>query len=138
MQDARDIPGGARVSTRLDAYLAAMNESFDAAEARLDQAAALASTTAQLRVTGESTDRLVTVEVDGNGQMVDLRFDEQFTRLDAGQLAHGVLEAHSQAKRRLSFAVEQAARDIYGQNVAAAAAITDSYRRTFGYEEFQR
>ncbi|RYC11138.1 YbaB/EbfC family nucleoid-associated protein [Nocardioides zhouii] len=126
------------MSTRLDAYLAAMNESFDAAEARIDQAEALASTTAQMRVQGESTDRLVTVTVDGNGQMVDLHLDDQFTRLDAGQLAHGVLEAHAQAKRRLSFEVEQAAREIYGGDVAAAAAITGSYRSTFGYEEYAR
>ena len=126
------------MSSRLDAYLAAMNESFDAAEARLDQAEALASTTAQMRVQGESTDRLVTVTVDGNGQMVDVHFGEEFARLDPAQLAHGVLEAHSQAKRRLSFEVEQAARDIYGPDVAAAAAITGSYRSTFGYEEHAR
>lgn len=126
------------MGTRLDTYLAAMNETFDAAEARIDQAQALATTTEQMRVEGESTDRMVTVTVDGNGQMVDLRFDDQFARLDAGQLAHGVLEAHSQAKRRLSFEVEQAAREIYGPDVAAAAAITGSYRSTFGYEEYSR
>lgn len=126
------------MSTRLDAYLAAMNETFDAAEARIDQAQALAATTAQLRVAGESTDHVVTVEVDGNGQMVDLGFADEFVRLDARRLAHGVLEAHSQAKRRLSFAVEQAARDIYGPDVAAAAAITDSYRSAFGFEEYQQ
>lgn len=126
------------MSSRLDAYLAAMNDSFDAAEARIDQAAALASTTAEMRVQGESTDRLVTVTVDGNGQMVDLQFADEFTRLDAGRLAHGVLEAHAQAKRRLSFEVEQAAREIYGPDVAAAAAITGSYRSTFGYEEYAR
>ncbi|KRE94246.1 hypothetical protein ASG76_12785 [Nocardioides sp. Soil774] len=126
------------MSSRLDAYLAAMNESFDAAESRLDQARALATTTEQMRVEGESTDRVVTVVVDGNGQMVDLRLDDSFARLDAGQLAHGVLEAHAQAKRRLSFAVEQAARDIYGPDVAAASTITQSYRSTFGYEEYQR
>ena len=126
------------MSSRLDAYLAAMNESFDAAESRLDQARALATTTEQMRVEGESTDRVVTAVVDGNGQMVDLRLDDSFARLDAGQLAHGVLEAHAQAKRRLSFAVEQAARDIYGPDVAAASTITQSYRSTFGYEEYQR
>jgi DNA-binding protein YbaB len=115
-----------------------MNETFDAAEARLDQAEKLASTTAQMRVAGESTDGITTVVVDGNGQMVDLRFEDQFTRLDAGQLAHGVLEAHAQAKRRLSFDVEQAAREIYGPDVAAAASIVQSYRTTFGYEEHQR
>lgn len=126
------------MSTRLDAYLAAMNESFDAAEARIDQAQALAATTAQMRIDGESTDRVVVVTVDGNGQMVDVRFDDQFARLDAGRLAHGVLEAHAQAKRRLSFEVDQAAREIYGPDVAAAAAITDSYRSAFGYEENPR
>lgn len=126
------------MSSRLDAYLAAMNQSFDAAEARLDQAQALATTTEQMRVEGESTDRVVTVVVDGTGQMVDLRFDDSFTRYDAGQLAHGVLEAHAQAKRRLSFAVEQAAREIYGPDVAAASTITQSYRSTFGYEEYSR
>ena len=126
------------MSSLLDAYLAAMNESFDAAEARLDQAQALASTTAQMRVQGESTDRVATVTVDGNGQMVDLHLTDDVARLDPGQIAHGVLEAHAQAKRRLSFEVEQAARDIYGPDVAAAAAITGSYRSTFGYEEYQR
>ena len=126
------------MSSRLDAYLAAMNETFDAAEARIDQAQALATTTEQMRVEGESTDRLVTVTVDGIGQMVDLHFDDQISRLDPGQLAHGVLEAHAQAKRRLSFAVEQAARDIYGADVAAASTVTQSYRGTFGYEEYAR
>lgn len=126
------------MSSRLDAYLAAMNESFDAAETRIDQAQALATTTAQMRVEGESTDRVVTVVVDGNGQMVDLRFDDSFARHDAGRLAHSVLEAHAQAKRRLSFEVEEAAREIYGPDVAAASTITQSYRSTFGYEEYAR
>ncbi|MBC2932206.1 YbaB/EbfC family nucleoid-associated protein [Nocardioides sp. zg-1228] len=126
------------MSSRLDAYLAAMNESFDAAEARLDQAQALAATTERMRVEGESTDRVVTVVVDGNGQMVDLRFDDSFAGQEPARLAHSVLEAHSQAKRRLSFEVEQAAREIYGPDVAAASTITQSYRNTFGYEEYQR
>lgn len=79
-----------------------------------------------MRVEGESTDRVVTVVVDGNGQMVDLRLTDRFPRLDVGRLAHGVLDAHAHAKRRLSFEVEQAAREIYGPDVAAASASTAS------------
>lgn len=126
------------MSARLDAVLATINERFDAAEARIDRAERLARETELLRAVGESADQLVTVTVDGVGQMVDVRFAGDFHRAEGGRLAVDVLEAHAQAKRRLSFHVEEVARSVYGADVAAAAPMIDSYRRQFGYEEEAR
>lgn len=122
------------MSYRLDAYKTRMNAAFDGAEARLDMAEDLARQTQELRVDGVALGGRVRVTVDGIGQMVDLRFGE-IADLDGPQLSGAVLEAHGQAKRRLSFHVERVAHEVYGSDAAAAGIITNSYREQFGYEE---
>lgn len=121
--------------SRLDAVLSQIDERSDAALARIDRTAQFARESEQLRVEGESSDRVVTVVVDGVGQMVDIRFGRDLDRATAQQLSASVLEAHAQAKRRLSFEVEQLGKQICGEGSPTVQMVSESYRDRFGYEE---
>jgi DNA-binding protein YbaB len=124
-------------TSRLEAVLAMHGQKVDEANAQLDKAARFAAESERLRVPGDAAEGAVTVVVDGTGQPVDVRFARDVHRLAPDALGSAVLEALAQAKRRLSFRIEQLGHDIYGAGSPTADMFTRSYRDQFGYEEMR-
>lgn len=121
--------------SRLEAVLASIDEQADQAQGKLDKAAEFAARSEHLQVPGESADGLVTVVVDGSAQVVDVRFDDDFDTASAAELSADVMAALAQARRRLSFRIEELGTEIYGEHSPTAQMFADSYRDRFGYEE---
>ncbi len=84
---------------------------------------------------GESGDGLVTVVVDGSAQVIEVRFDDDFHAASATELGADVMAALAQARRRLSFRIDELGTEIYGEESPATRMFVDSYRDRFGYEE---
>lgn len=121
--------------TRLEAVLASINESADAAQEKLAKAGEFASRSEHLQVEGHSEDKLARVMVDGTGQVQSIDLDDDFAEHSAAQVSGAVLAAMRQAQRRLSFRIDQLGEEIYGEESPSATAFTNSYRQRFGYEE---
>jgi DNA-binding protein YbaB len=124
-------------TSRLDAVLSAIRHQADDARVQLDKAERFSNESAALRVVGASSGDVVHATVDGNGQLVDVNFGIELHRTSSADLSAAVLEAVAQAKRRLSFRVEQLGTEIYGAESPTVAMFSAAYREQFGYEEIK-
>lgn len=123
------------MSARLDAVLAQIDAQADASLAKLDQAERFAVQTEALAVEGEGGNGAATVVVNATGHPTAVRFGPDFDRLSAAELGSAVMEALAQARRRLSFRVEEIGTEVYGPESPTARMYVDAYREQHGYEE---
>lgn len=99
---------------------------------RVARANALASRLAELRATARDRDGMVEVTVDSTGVPIDLRLSEAVRHWPAAEIAQRVLAAMRQAQAHLAAQVADEAKDAYGADSEAAAAIAARVHERFG------
>ena len=93
---------------------------------RAAQAKTLAERTAQLSATARGSDGLIEVTVGPNGQITDLRLDEEIRRQPAATTARQILSTLRAAQRALLRQVEGVAAETVGADSATAKAVLSS------------
>lgn len=95
---------------------------------RAAQARALAERTAQLSATASGGDELIEVTVGPNGQITDLRLDEEIRRQPAATTARQILSTVRAAQRALLQQVEGVAAETVGADSTTGKAVLSSLR----------
>ncbi|MEV6846535.1 YbaB/EbfC family nucleoid-associated protein [Actinoplanes sp. NPDC051411] len=93
---------------------------------RAAQAKALAERTAQLSATARGGDELIEVTVGPNGQITDLRLDEEIRRQAAATTARQILSTVRAAQRALLQQVEGVAAETVGADSTTGKAVLSS------------
>ncbi|MFC9995466.1 YbaB/EbfC family nucleoid-associated protein [Nocardia sp. NPDC127526] len=99
----------------------AMNELVRELHERLARIQELNAAIAAMRVRESSPDGVVTVEVDGNGALLDLELTRGVTELSAGELAAGIVATADSAVRKV-FAERADAVNAFNAGAAALPA----------------
>jgi hypothetical protein len=92
---------------------------------RAARAKALADRTARLAATARGGDGLIEVTVGPNGQVTDLRLDEEIRRQPAATTARQILSTVRAAQRTLLRQVKEVAAETVGADSATGKAILD-------------
>lgn len=104
---------------------------------RAAQAKALAERTAHLSAAARSGDELIEVTVGPNGQITDLRLDEEIRRQPAATTAREILSTVRAAQRALLRQVEEVTAETVGADSATGKAVLGglSARLSIGDDE---
>ncbi|XVV17743.1 YbaB/EbfC family nucleoid-associated protein [Actinoplanes sp. CA-131856] len=101
-------------------------------EERAAQARALTERVAGLSATAREGDGIVEVTVGSNGQIVDLRLDEETRRQPAATTARQILSAVTAAKESLARDFAQATDETVGLDSVTGRALMESMNRQLG------
>ncbi len=102
---------------------------------RATQAKALAARTAQLSATASGDDGLIEVTVGPNGQITDLRLDEEIRRQPAATTARRILLTVRAAQRALLQQVKEIATETVGADSATEKAVLGGLRARLSLDD---